>query len=91
MFAVGAGVKTAVGSGAFEAGEGTLAVSVDVDAKGVDTAMESDGNLARRVGDKSNLMIFDFDGLVENLEVMAAAAGVVIEDDMAMGWFVVVR
>lgn len=91
MFAVGAGVETAVGSGAFEAGEGTLAVSIDVDAKGVDNAMESDGNLARRVGDKSNLMIFDFDGLVENLEVMVAAAGVVTEDDMAMGWFVVMR
>lgn len=91
MFAVAAGVETAIDSVAVGAGEGTLAASVNVDANGVGNVMESDGNLVKRVGDIRNLMILDFDGLVEDLGVMAAALGVAVEADMAMCWFMVVR
>lgn len=91
LFAVAAGVETAIDSVAVGAGEGTLAASVNVDANGVGNVMESDGNLVKRVGDIRNLMILDFDGLVEDLGVMAAALGVAVEADMAMCWFMVVR
>lgn len=87
LFAVAVGVETMMESGAVGAGEGTLRASVDAEAKGVGSAMESDGNLDKRVGDKDNLMILDFECLVEDLGV---TAGVVIEADMAMWWFMVV-
>lgn len=86
MLAVAAGVEAPLESEAFGAGEGALMISAGVEARGVDDAMESDGNLDRRVGDRDNLMILDFGGLEENLEVMVAAVDgtVVVEADMAI-------
>jgi hypothetical protein len=81
---VAAGVEAALESEAFGAGEGALR-SAGVEARGVN-AMESDGNLARRVDESNNLMTFDLDGLEENFEVVGTAAGVVVEADMAMYW-----
>jgi hypothetical protein len=82
--AVAAGVEAALESDAFGAGEGALMRSAGVEAKGVEDAMESDGNRARRVDDRDNLMILDFGSLEENLEFMAAAAAgiVAVEADM---------
>lgn len=85
LFAVAAGVETAMESGAVGAGEGTfVSVEVEAEARGVGSAMESDGNLDKRVCDKDSLMIFDFGSLVEDFGVMVARAGVVIEADMAI-------
>lgn len=86
-------MEAALESDAFGAGEGALMRSAGVEAKGVEDAMESDGNRARRVDDRDNLMILDFGSLEENLEGMAAAAGgiVAVEADMAMWYFMVVR
>jgi hypothetical protein len=92
LLPVAAGVEAALESEAFGAGESALMISAGVEARGVEDAMESDGNLASRVEDRDNLMIFDFGSLEENLEVKAAAAGgiVVVEADMAICCFMVV-
>lgn len=84
LFTVGAGVDAALESEAFGAGEGTLMASAGVEAKGVGNAMESDGNLAKRVGDNNSLMILDLIDFEEDLRFTMAVAGVVVEADMAM-------
>lgn len=89
LLPVAFGVEAALESEAFGAGEVALMISAGVETSGVDDAIESDGNLAKRVEERSNLMILDFVGLEENLEVMGAATGV--EADMVMWYCMVVR
>jgi len=80
---VAAGVEAALESEAWTAGEGSLMGSDGVETEG---AIESDGNWLKTDDGRANLTIFDFAGLAENLEVMAAAAGgmVVLVADMVV-------
>jgi hypothetical protein len=93
----GAGVDAALESEALTAGDGSFIGLDGVGAEGVDDeidfarddfdAVESEGKLASSAGDNFSLTSFDFEGLAENLEVIAAAAGgiLVVELAMAMG------